>query len=88
MSTEQKQEIVEEQEQKKDKTTGGFVCAKEAQGLLDCVTEANYNEVKCAGLLKKLRVCVKSKVSVDSGLNIDGVGGNSFFSLHSCVLVQ
>lgn len=66
MSTERKQASVDGQEKKQDKLEEVFVCAKEAQGLLDCVTDSNYNEVKCAGLLKKLRECVKRKVSVDS----------------------
>lgn len=39
-----------------------FECALEASALLNCVTDPQYNEIKCLPLIKKLRDCVKRKV--------------------------
>jgi len=40
----------------------GYECAEEAAALLNCVTDKNYNEMRCLPLLKKLRACVEKKV--------------------------
>ena len=46
----------------KKKDNKGFECAEEAAALLNCVTDKNYNEMRCLPLLKKLRACVEKKV--------------------------
>jgi len=46
-----------------------FVCSEEAANLLNCVTQKEYNELKCVPLIKKLRSCVKREVRQQSGLN-------------------
>ncbi len=46
----------------KKKEDKGFECAEEAAALLNCVTDKNYNEMRCLPLLKKLRACVEKKV--------------------------
>lgn len=40
----------------------GFECGDEAAALLNCVSDKNYNEMRCLPLLKKLRACVEKKV--------------------------
>ncbi|CAL8467453.1 g6991 [Coccomyxa elongata] len=49
----------------KRKENKGFECAEEAAALLNCVTDKNYNEMRCLPLLKKLRACVEKKNVVD-----------------------
>ncbi|KAK9698493.1 hypothetical protein RND81_08G108400 [Saponaria officinalis] len=41
--------------------TAKAVCGKEALELLNCVTESNFDELKCLQFLQSLRQCVLSK---------------------------
>ena len=44
----------------------GFVCAQEAQLLLNCVASKKYSQAECVQLLDRLRICCEKNVRAGS----------------------